>query len=388
MYYRLAVQRFFDHFSTSSMILNILLLFFPVVSAEFDFKDLKWQPDLITKESILQNNGKLTVEPLFEGMTQLAFVTPWNPRGFMLARKRAARLTYISPVWFRVHPLFDTDQELSDVGIYGKKDINPDFIRALRKSNPDIKIVPRFYFDEFKSAILKEFVVKEALAQKVGQTLANFCHKHGFDGLVIDLYSTFVDVIANSEFRLDALETIEHIGKVIRKNELTAILSFPAVVNVIEEENGSPKSVFFISSEECSGLVAAYYHLQLWTYTDALKGSRKYVNDEFIYHNLHHCGFSPKLMIGINFYGIELNLKGATTITAKRFLQVLKGEDSVFKFNEESKEHMLLFERNKSTIIFPTLTTLEHRIALAKKFNASISIWDYGPGLDYFTNLV
>lgn len=49
-------------------------------------------------------------------------------------------------------------------------------------------------------------------------------------------------------------------------------------------------------------------------------------------------------MIGINFYGIELNLKGATTITAKRFLQVLKGEDSVFKFNEESKEHMLLFE--------------------------------------------
>ncbi|KAF1752443.1 hypothetical protein GCK72_018998 [Caenorhabditis remanei] len=376
------------------MIPRILLLFsiFSMASA-VTIEQLTWQPELVTKESILKNYLKLTNETIFEEMTTLAFVTIWNPRGFYLARKRVNRLSYVSNVWFEVEPTFGMDV-MSDVAIVGIKNIDRDFIKFLRKNNPNIKIVPRFMFTKFTEEVADYFIRTEHIVQRVAQTLANFCHRNGFDGLVIDSYSTFGESLM--KHRRDTMETFEQMGNMIRRNRLIAILSLPSPVGneyFLGDEN---QESTLINSNECESLLNSYDYFQMWTYIDGLH-TRNFIHDKYLLANMELCKFSPKIMLGMSLYGLEYELEDYlegprlrdwTTIDSKRFLQVLKLEDSVLTWNKKNKEHELTSKANNTFILFPSLTTLEYRLALAKEHGVAVAFWDYGQGLDYLTNLI
>ncbi|CAP26856.1 Protein CBG06565 [Caenorhabditis briggsae] len=377
------------------MMLSVWLIFLEgllLISAA-TITQLKWQPEQITKESILAEHMKLSNEILFSGVPTLAFVTQWNPRGFLLAKKRANHLDFVSNVWFNVAPAFGLEQ-MENVVIRGENDINRDFIRTLRKSNPDIKIVPRFFFTKFGDETADYFVKKETLVQKTAQKIANLCHRHGFDGVVIDGIETFVHSLRES--KMETIEMFMQIGNVIRRNELIAILSIPALAGAEDYGEKKQKNTSPLTQEECSQLTNSYDFVQLWTYTDGITSIRHHINDQYLLANLQLFRFSTKIFLGMNFYGLQYNLKEYRagprlrpweTITSKQFLEVLKLEDSVLTWNEKNKEHELVSESQNTFILFPSLTTLEYRLALAKEHNVGVAFWDYGQGLDYFTNL-
>ncbi|CAI2353673.1 unnamed protein product [Caenorhabditis sp. 36 PRJEB53466] len=88
------------------MISLFLALLFPLCFS-VDPAKLVWQPNLVTKESILADYLKLDTQPAINTTKTLAYVTTWNARGFMLARKTARRLSFLSPAWFQVAPVYE-----------------------------------------------------------------------------------------------------------------------------------------------------------------------------------------------------------------------------------------------------------------------------------------
>ena len=91
---------------------------------------------------------------LFPNQEILAFVTPWNKKGYMMAQKMIYKLDWVVPVWYQIQR--DTDQKLV---ILGRHDEKLKWLKWMKKHNQecsvseasqeqvctynDLKIVPR-----------------------------------------------------------------------------------------------------------------------------------------------------------------------------------------------------------------------------------------------------
>lgn len=79
---------------------------------------------------------------------KLVFITPWNPGGAELVIKYAKKFKYVSPCWYDLS--FSSDHII----IENDKLYNETFIKEVKKANPSIKILPRFYISNNQQALL------------------------------------------------------------------------------------------------------------------------------------------------------------------------------------------------------------------------------------------
>ncbi|CAL2043357.1 unnamed protein product [Caenorhabditis brenneri] len=359
----------------SPSMIRILLLALSVVllgsTAGVRIDELKNQPDLITKESILEDYLEFTplLPPLFTNITQLVFVTDWSPRGYVFTGINAKRILYVSFAWFTVVPDFDAFGKCTGLKIQGVE-------------------------------------MNENKLLRIAQAIAKFCHKNGFDGAVIKALTPlsdgifYEDIIAGNNPDLvdlyrDMLETLEQVGTVIRKSGLIAIFSMksPITLHNMDQE----KKFFALPPDFSHKMIEAYDFVHVW-YRDLELLNRQYIHDRLLEEIMKFFNYSPKLLMGINFFGYEFPLdeyrKGGngkkwTVISYERFLEILRKDDAVFTFNEVNKEHELISESANAFIVYPSRTQLEYSLAHIKQHpGVGIGIWEYGQGLDYFVNLV
>ena len=73
----------------------------------------------------------------------LAYVTPWNERGYDMALHYAHRFTHLSPIWYNIRPA------ASSWTLDGRHNVDAAWITAVRDRNSRLKLVPRFNFDQW-----------------------------------------------------------------------------------------------------------------------------------------------------------------------------------------------------------------------------------------------
>ncbi|KAJ1355277.1 hypothetical protein KIN20_012614 [Parelaphostrongylus tenuis] len=92
------------------------------------------------------------------------------------------------------------------------------------------------------------------------------------------------------------------------------------------------------------------------------------------------------LMLGLNHYGYEYSGDGMQAVNFDQYLQKLKQSDSKLEWDAKAKEHILVTPGSK--IYYPSLTSIEMRLNIARKYGVGVGIWDFGQGLNYFTQLL
>jgi hypothetical protein len=64
------------------------------------------------------------------GSSTLGYVTPWNSKGYDIAKRFASKFTYISPVWYQIKIAFDSNKKFS-VSIHGIHDVDTKWINGI-----------------------------------------------------------------------------------------------------------------------------------------------------------------------------------------------------------------------------------------------------------------
>ncbi|CAB3410154.1 unnamed protein product [Caenorhabditis bovis] len=372
-----------------SLILVVLIGTGWAVTVTEHIELMRFPPKLVTKETILNDYEILSDEfyrpedPTRNEVIQLAYVTPWNNKGYDLAKKTAHKLSHVSPVWFQVKPLMK-GETLDTCLITGDHDIDRDWINALRGKNSNIKIVPRIIFEDWSRQQMEVLLVNTQFSNKCARVISDFYLRNQFDGLVVELYTQAVVTMQSLEVKTFLVETMEQLAKVFHKSELQVIFTIPAPLD------GKMQPNQMIDTDEYSSLLKVADYLQIMTYD--FRGPK--LTGVAPFEWVESCLFyldpkrSKKTLLGINWYGYEYTEKHMKPIIGDQFISALKEKPILFyNFDEEAMEHRL-YTKDKEVIYYPSLSSLELRINLAHRSDAGIAIWDYGQGLPYFSNLL
>ncbi|ETO12602.1 hypothetical protein RFI_24773, partial [Reticulomyxa filosa] len=121
-----------------------------------------------------------------------------------------------------------------------------------------------------------------------------------------------------------------------------------------------------------------------------------------------------KLLLGINYYGYRFdnvdesvgeaspqesaqqnmkNPRQPSMVTSDVLLRECideneNKEDWAWKWNSLYHEHYLYNAKLRQKIWFPSLSFLDARLALAKKYGTGIAVWELGQGFSYFNQLL
>ncbi|ETN84965.1 hypothetical protein NECAME_01527 [Necator americanus] len=103
----------------------------------------------ITKQNILKKHEDIDYSKRKFQNPMLVYVTPWNPKGYDLAKWVSHKVTHVSPVWLQVKP--QTADMSFSCRILGTHDIDHEWMDEVRKNNSEVKIVPRVLFDGWET---------------------------------------------------------------------------------------------------------------------------------------------------------------------------------------------------------------------------------------------
>lgn len=344
---------------------------------------LKFKPDLITKASIIREHEQLNDEfhqpNNREGITQLAYITPWNRHGYRLAEQTAHKLTHVSPVWFQAKAS-NEDNKLHSCKIEGTHEINREWIELLREKNENIKFVPRILFDGWSADEMKELLMNSQVSKRCFDDIANFYSRNQFEGAVVELYMQALISTQSLQIKEYVIESMQDLWKIMRKLHLQVIYTVPAPL----EWDNQPNNL--VTPDDYKKLTKIADFVQIMTYDYHGNKPAGVAPFDWFESCIFYLGGGPKTLAGLNFYGYEFAKGKLDAITFDRYLKVLKSEKTTLGFDETSMEHKL--KTPTSVIYYPSLTSLELRINMAHRYDVGIAIWDYGQGLDYFTNLL
>lgn len=148
----------------------------------------------------------------------LGYVTPWNIKGYEIAVKFARKFTHISPVWLQLK----IDHKTAKPYITGLQDVDLDWMKRLRQSNPHVKIVPRVLLDHWNQYEIQHLLENSKIPSLVGNIFVNISRTYTFDGFVLEAWNAFA---------IHHYETVARmISKIyvhLKKNKLQLILIVP-----------------------------------------------------------------------------------------------------------------------------------------------------------------
>ncbi|CDW53145.1 Glyco hydro 18 domain containing protein [Trichuris trichiura] len=297
--------------------------------------------------SILENHDKVKSpgEKLFPNPT-LAFVTPWNGRGYDVAKLYGSKFSHISPVWFRLVPA-DVDCQID-----GQHDIDRGWLSDVRATNPNISIVPRFLVEyrDLESAV--NFVSNEKVQNKCFRMLTEFVQRNNFDGVVFEVYVQTQPIMKQQKMGKVGLLWVE------------PFVNF--IIVMTYDYNGRNGAVL--------GPPVAPLPWVRRCVTELAKASQS---------------SSEKVLMGVNFYGYlyDTDKLSAEAIIGSSYLELLRKEEPTIQWDSKAAEHFTYIGK-KAVTNYPSLEAIGSKVELAKELGVGLAIWEIGQGLDYFYNLL
>lgn len=128
------------------------------------------------------------------GRTVLAYVTPWNPRGTILAEEFRGKFDIISPAWHTIDPAHVDGKTYYNVGggTTGKGD--DEWVKRMQNPGkdgngdplPPVNISPRYVLDQFTAEDLLELLQNDELMEQMARNVYLSVMDNGYDGAVFE----------------------------------------------------------------------------------------------------------------------------------------------------------------------------------------------------------
>ncbi|KAG2205408.1 hypothetical protein INT47_007193 [Mucor saturninus] len=326
-------------------------------------------------KNIIHNHDKPNVLEAhvkkFGGET-LAYVTPWNNRGYDVVKEFKGKFDYVSPVWYYIQrrsPMqFDFD---------GEHDVDQGWMKEVKDIKTNMgKILPRFQFRGWTSEDLRVFVGSSeesaALANEINQQV----QKYGFDGVVVECgYPAFFQKF------LSDLSSLLH----SEKKQLIVVLP-----SVITEEHKQ-----FMKPEIFDAMAKYIDRFSIMTYDYSSHDPNGGPNSpiEWIMDNIDYLTNEEnrhQLLIGLNMYAMSyLHTRAPEPLVMKTVVEKLTyqpreydellepeeqetGDDEELNWDKESQEAWFIdIDEDgirQGTVWMPTYRSIRNRVRLAEDY--------------------
>ncbi|KAI6649056.1 Chitinase domain-containing protein 1 [Oopsacas minuta] len=308
--------------------------------------------------------------------TTLVFVTPWNSKGYELALTFSHKFTHISPVWFQLSPSGD---------ISGKHDIKEKWLRKLYKSNPDLKVIPRFLFDGWSADDFDTFYGSEDRMNKMVDGVIHLLTHYKMHGAVLEIWRQMP-----SEYFYKFMGFLQILSDRFEEKDLYLCMVVPPSNPDPEAIDPAPyNSTHFLATNPLldSVLIMTYDYpslIQRPGPSSPLPWIEGCVYELSPNYELRH-----KILIGVNLFGNEFSRQGHVPLDGNLYLDKLRQLKPAIEWNEQSGEHIIQIDSptDPRLIVYPSLNSIQTRIRLAERLSVGIGMWELGQGLDYFYDL-
>ncbi|EGD81359.1 chitinase domain containing 1 isoform 2, partial [Salpingoeca rosetta] len=311
----------------------------------------------------------------------LAYVTPWNNKGYDVAKRFLGKFSHVSPVWLQLN--VDGGRFV----VNGEHDIDLGWVADVRRPAPGTnrvaKVVPRILVEG--PAMMSVLSPNRDKQQEVLSKLLDVCSRNKFDGLVLELWSRLQ---ISPEIRSALTQLVSFLGDGMRRNNLELILVVPPV-----------SSSFGHADFDKLASTVSYFSINTYDYsaggTAGPNAPYKWVRStlETLLRATQRGRAKPEqLLLGLNFYGNLFTPEGGRPILGRDFVTMLaESKDHVtMSWNEGAREHVVKPTASSQPVAlyYPTERSIQERIALANELGVGICIWEIGQGLDYFYNVI
>ncbi|XP_076916601.1 uncharacterized protein LOC143576380 [Bidens hawaiensis] len=317
----------------------------------------------------------------------LAYITPWNSKGYAMAKEFNSKFTHISPVWY------DLKSHGAEFVLEGRHNVDKGWISDLRMRGHAL-ILPRIVLEAIPMGLLKE---KKQRAKVISLIIAE-CKEMDFDGIVLESWSRWAayGVLHDPHMRNLALQFIKKLGQAMHSNERSLQLVYvigPPHSDRLQEYDFGPRDLQSLS-DAVDG-----YSLMTYDFSNPQNpgpnAPLKWIRSTMqLLLPDGSQNLARKIFLGINFYGNDYVLKGGGgggAILGRDYLSLLEKHKPELKWDEKSGEHFFLYstdDNDQHVVFYPSLSSIEMRLDEARSWGAAISIWEIGQGLDYFFHLL
>ncbi|CAL4975238.1 unnamed protein product [Urochloa decumbens] len=322
----------------------------------------------------------------------LAYVTPWNSKGYDMAKLFSAKLTHISPVWY------DLKSDRNMLVLEGEHNFDATWVSELQ-SNGSL-VVPRVVLEAFPAVVLLE---KKQKAKAI-DLIVSECRNKGYNGIVLESWSRWAayGVLDDPELRYMALQFVKELGEALHSINSISSRHHLELIYVIPAPRMQELSNQDFGPEDLLQLADLVDGFSLMTYDfSGPQNPGPSAPLKWIQHSLTTLlsakgsshNHSRMIFLGIIFYGNDFLLSrgsGGGAITGRDFVLLLEKYRPSLQWDEKSLEHFFIYsdEGVKHAVFYPTLMSLSVRLDEARNWGTGLSIWEIGQGLDYFFDVL
>jgi chitinase domain-containing protein 1 len=312
----------------------------------------------------------------------LAYVTPWNGKGYDEAVRVASRLDWVSPVWLQIRGYQtespDSDSDASTTiyhKIEGIHDIDESWMADVRAAGTDgrktVNIVPRVVLE---TPLECQTAGRDDSCRELSIELAELKEKNGFDGYTLE--------IPLQHWKTGAVlaALLKHLGCKI-------IYVLPPIETSGEEGYQNYADFFNVFEESVD-------RFNVMTY-DANQGKGKpnaplpWVKN--IINGLGNIKYGKsgpsvflkeKLLLGIPLYGWRSDGEAMTASSMKEWMSSTTTKVDI-TWDYDSAEHIFV-DNGGMTASYPTIPFMCSRLEYAGEYgNVGIGLWELGQGMPF-----
>ncbi|XP_010913890.1 uncharacterized protein [Elaeis guineensis] len=325
----------------------------------------------------------------------LAYITPWNSRGYEIANLFNSKLTHLSPVWYELK------SEGKTLVLEGRHNADIKWISEVRMNGHSL-VLPRVVLEAFPA----ELLLKKKQWTKAIDVIITECKEMGYDGIVLESWSRWAayGVLNDPDMRSMALQFIKQLGKALHSvSSMADAARHLELIYVISPPHSEKLGEYDFGPQDLQQLSDAIDGFSLMTYDFSgphRPGPNAPLN--WIRSSLHMLlgdsnsdahGQARKIFLGINFYGNDFILSeglGSGAITGRDYISLLEKHRPVLRWDDKSAEHFFIYSHDnvRHAVFYPSLMSISMRLDEAQDWGAGLSIWEIGQGLDYFFDLL